>query len=171
MATIAHFGPDKYLDFWKNLRDNGVEVVNGWETAYYTNFSASSGKGPQPMVVSYGSSPAAEVIYATEKLQESPTASLVGPGMCFRQIEFIGIAHGTKNRMAAQKFVDFVLGTVFQEDMPLQMFVYPVVNGAKIPEEFQKFTQTPEQPATMDPAEIDRNRDQWITDWTKTVLQ
>ena len=171
MATIAHFGPDKYLDYWKRLRDNGVEVVNGWETAYYTNFSASSGKGPQAMVVSYSSSPAAEIIYATEKPIESSTAALVGPGMCFRQIEFIGIAKGTKNRAAAEKFIDFVLQQVFQEDMPLQMFVYPVVDGARIPNEFHWFTQTVEQAATIDPAEIERNRDKWIADWTKTVLQ
>ncbi len=109
MATIAHFGPEKYLDYWKSLRDNGVQVVDGWETAYYTNFSASSGKGPQPMVVSYASSPAAEVIYATTKVTDAPTASLIGPGMCFRQVEFIGIVKGTKHRAAAEKFVDFVL--------------------------------------------------------------
>ena len=83
MATIAHFGPDKYLDYWKSLRDNGVQVVDGWETAYYTNFSASSGKGPQPMVVSSASSPAAEVIYATTKVTDAPTASLIGPGTSF----------------------------------------------------------------------------------------
>ena len=171
MATIAHFGPDKYLDYWKSLRDNGVQVVDGWETAYYTNFSASSGKGPQPMVVSYASSPAAEVIYATTKLTDAPTASLIGSGMCFRQVEFIGIVNGTKHRAAAEKFVDFVLGKNFQEDMPLQMFVYPVLDGATIPNEFQLYSQVPEQPATIDPAEIDKNRDQWIADWTKTVIQ
>ncbi len=64
LATRAHFG-DGYLDYWKSLKDNGVVVVDGWETAYYTNFSASSGKGPQPMVVSYASSPAAEVFFAS----------------------------------------------------------------------------------------------------------
>ena len=63
LATRAHFG-DGYLDYWKSLKENGVVVVDGWETAYYTNFSASSGKGPQPMVVSYASSPAAEVFFA-----------------------------------------------------------------------------------------------------------
>ena len=49
LATHAHFG-DGYLDYWQSLKENGVVVVDGWETAYYTNFSASSGKGPQPMV-------------------------------------------------------------------------------------------------------------------------
>ena len=60
LATIKHFGDPGYLDYWKNLRQNGLVVVDGWETAYYTNFSGSTGKGPQPMVVSYGTSPAAK---------------------------------------------------------------------------------------------------------------
>jgi thiamine transport system substrate-binding protein len=60
LATRAYFG-DGFLDYWQSLKDNGVVVVDGWETAYYTNFSASSGQGPQPMVVSYASSPAAEL--------------------------------------------------------------------------------------------------------------
>ncbi len=80
LATRAHFG-DGYLDYWKTLKDNGVVVVDGWETAYYTNFSASSGKGPQPMVVSYASSPAAEVFFASPAPTESPTASIVAASM------------------------------------------------------------------------------------------
>ena len=92
-ATIAQYG-DGYMDYWLRLKDNGVVVVNDWETAYYTNFSGSSGKGAQPMVVSYGTSPAVEVVYAEEPLTEAPTASLVGDNMCFRQIEFVGILQG-----------------------------------------------------------------------------
>lgn len=171
LATIAHFGPQGYLDYWKSLRENGVVVVNGWETAYYTNFSASSGKGAQPMVVSYASSPAAEVVYAVEKPLESSTASLVGDGMCYRQIEFVGIVKGTKNRAAAEAFVNFVLDQIFQEDMPLQMYVYPVVDGARIPNEFHRHTQSPEHPATLAPDLIDQNREQWIKDWMRTVLE
>ena len=115
-ATIAQFGEEKYLDYWKALRENDVMVVNDWETAYYTNFSASSGQGPQPMAVSYGSSPPAEVIFASEPLEDAPTGSLVGPNMCFRQIEFAGILKGTSNRAMAEKFIDFMLDLSFQED-------------------------------------------------------
>ncbi len=170
LATIAHFGPQKYLDYWKSLRDNGVVVVNDWETAYYTNFSGSSGKGAQPLVVSYASSPAAEVVFAKEPPKDSPTGSLLGADMCFRQVEFVGILKGAKNHPLAEKFVDFMLGKTFQEDMPLQMFVYPVQPSAALPAEFVKYALTPAQPATLDPAQIAKNRDQWIQDWTKTVL-
>ncbi len=111
LATVAHFGDPGYLDFWAAMRDNGLVVVNDWETAYYANFSASSGQGPQPMVVSYGSSPPAEVIFAETPLDDSPTASIVGPDTCFRQIEFVGILKGTQHRALAEKFVDFMLNS------------------------------------------------------------
>jgi len=130
LATIAHFGEDHYLDYWKQLKQNGLVVVSDWETAYYTNFSGSSGKGAQPMVVSYASSPAAEVVYASPLLSEAPTASITAPGTCYRQVEFVGILKGTPHLELARKFVDFMLSRQFQEDMPLQMFVYPVNRDA-----------------------------------------
>jgi thiamine transport system substrate-binding protein len=170
LATVAHFG-DSFTEYWQALRDNSIVVVDGWETAYYTNFSGSSGKGPQPMVVSYGSSPAAEVIFAEKPLEDAPTASILGPDTCFRQIEFVGILAGTKNRALAEKFVDFMLSQQFQEDVPLQMFVYPVNPGAALPEEFTKYAQAPEQAAALRPDVIAEKRDTWIQAWTDVVLK
>jgi thiamine transport system substrate-binding protein len=171
LATIAHFGQDKYLEFWRAMRENQVVVVSDWETGYYTHFSGSSGKGPQPMVVSYASSPAAEVFFAKEPPKEAPTALIVGPDTCFRQVEFVGILKGTKNRAMAEKFIDFMLSPTFQEDMPLQMFVYPVHPKAKIPDVFKLNSQSPEKPATLAPDLISKNRDSWIQSWDKTVLK
>ena len=171
LATVAHFGDPDYLDYWAALRENGLVVVNDWETAYYTNFSGSSGQGSQPMVVSYGSSPPAEVIFAETQLDDAPTASIVGPDTCFRQIEFVGILQETEQRPLAEKFVDFMLSEVFQEDMPLQMFVFPVNPDAALPEEFAQYAQIPDQPAELDPAEIAANREKWIQAWAETVLR
>ena len=171
LATVAHFGPGGYLNYWKSLRENGVVVVDGWETAYYTNFSASSGHGPQPMVISYASSPAAEVFYAETPLTESPTASILAADTCFRQIEFVGILNGTKNRALAEKFVDFMLSVQFQEDMPLQMLMFPVNLDANLPEAFVKYAPAAEQPAALSPDLIAAYRDQWIADWTEVILR
>ena len=171
LATIAHFGEEGYQGYWQSLRENDVVVVSDWETAYYTNFSGSSGKGPQPMVVSYGSSPAAEVIYAEVELTEAPTASITGPDTCFRQIEFVGILKGTKNRALAETFVDFMLSPAFQADMPEQMFVLPVNDQVSLPAVFAENIQQPEQPAAIDPALIAQNREQWINDWTELMLR
>ena len=170
LATVAHF-EDSFADYWQALKDNGVVVVDGWETAYYTNFSGSSGRGPQPMVVSYGTSPAVEVVYAEKPMDNAPTASILGPDTCFRQIEFVGILKGTQQRPLAEKFVDFMLSKQFQEDVPLQMFVYPVLPEAVLPDEFTKYAQAPEQTAALSPDEIAANRDRWIQAWTDVVLR
>jgi thiamine transport system substrate-binding protein len=170
LATVKHFGDPDYLGYWKQLRADGLVVVDGWETAYYTNFSGSSGKGPQPMVVSYGTSPAAEVMFAQTPLTDSPTASILGPDTCFRQIEFVGILKGTQHRNLAEKFVDFMLSAQFQADMPAQMFVFPVVPDIPLPDAFVKYAQAPSQPATLAPDDIAGNRDAWIQAWTDAVL-
>jgi thiamine transport system substrate-binding protein len=171
LATIRHFGEPDYLGYWKDLRANDLKVVDGWETAYYTNFSGSSGKGPQPLVVSYGTSPAAEVMFAQTPPSDAPTGSILGPDTCFRQIEFVGILKGTQHRALAQKFVDFMLSEKFQADMPAQMFVFPVLPNVPLPPEFVKYAQHPEQPALLPPEEIAKNRDAWIKSWTEAVLK
>lgn len=171
MATIAEFGQDGYLSFWQGLRDNDLVVVNDWESAYYTNFSGSSGQGEQPMVVSYGSSPPAEVIFAETELVDAPTASITADNMCFRQIEFVGILKGTQQRELAEKFIDFMLDIPFQDDLPMQMFVFPANQKATLPEEFEMYAQIPDQPAILTPDLIAQNREKWIQDWTLTVLR
>jgi len=171
LSTIAEYGENGYIEYWKDLRNNGVVVVNDWETAYYTNFSGSVGRGAQPMVVSYGTSPAAEVIFSEESISESPTASLVGENMCFRQIEFAGILKGTRNRKLAEKFIDHMLGGDFQSDIPMNMFVFPANENADIPREFLDHIQVPDQPAVLDLAEISENRELWIEAWRELMLQ
>lgn len=171
LATIAQFGEEGYLDYWSALRENGLVVVNDWETAYYTNFSGSTGQGPQPFVVSYGSSPAAEVYFAENPPEEAPTASIIGPNTCFRQIEFVGILAGAENRDLSEAWVDFMLSVPFQEDIPLQMFVFPVNAEAELPQVFLENVQIPDNPASLAPDRIDENRETWIEAWSETVLE
>jgi thiamine transport system substrate-binding protein len=169
LATVSDFGENGYQSYWKSLKDNGVVVVDSWDTAYYTNFSGSSGHGPQPLVVSYNTSPAAEVVFANPPVTESPTASITAPGTCFRQIEFVGILKGARDRPLAEKFVDFMLSKPFQEDMPLQMFVYPVLTGAQLPQVFDTAISVPAQPVTMAPQDIADHRDDWIKGWNSVM--
>lgn len=172
MASIAAFPENSgytWQQFWQALRANDVAISPDWNDAYYTQFSGSSGKGPRPLVVSYATSPAAEVYFSEGKLTEPPTANL--DGTAFEQIEFVGILKGTKNRALAEKFVDFMLGKAFQEDIPLQMFVYPVLNGAAQPDVFVKFAQLPAQAYTLPPDQIGQNRETWLEEWNKIVLK
>lgn len=170
LATIGRFGEEGYLDFWKKLRENKVIIANGWEDAYYGHFTSAS-KGDRPIVVSYASSPPAVVHYAETPLTEAPTAALVADNTAFRQIEFVGILKGTKEPELAKKLVDFMLDKSFQEDIPLQMFVFPANATAKLPEVFVKYAAVADKPAMVSPSAIEANRDSWIEAWTNVVLR
>ena len=170
LATIKHFDDSGYLDYWKQLRANGLVVVDGWETAYYTNFTGGSGQGTQALVVSYATDPAYEVMSASTPIAEASVAAVVGPDTCFHQIEFVGILKGTKQLALAQKFVDFMLGASFQADVPGQMAVYPVALNIPLPDAFTKYAPIPSQPAILGADDISKNRDVWIQAWTNTVL-
>lgn len=169
LASISQFGADKYLDFWKQLRANDVAISEGWEDAYY-NKSTWSGNGDRPLVVSYATSPAAEVFFSDGKLTEPPTGNVLGDGACFRQIEFAGIFKNARHPDMARRFIDFMLSEKFQNDVPMQMFVYPVNPNAQLPD-FYKFAEKPNVPAQLDDAAIDANREKWIKEWTQAVLR
>lgn len=173
LLTVAEFGSEgeyTYLDFWADLVENEVKIAPDWTSAYYGDFTVAGG-GEYPLVVSYASSPPAEVFFADPPLETAPTGSITADGMCFRQIEFAGILRGTKNRAAAEQFIDFMLSPTFQEDMPLQMFVFPLNPQAQLPQVFQDYAAVPENPVTLSPQEIEAGRDEWIEAWTETVLR
>jgi thiamine transport system substrate-binding protein len=170
LATIAHFGTKDWRSYWSKLRANDVQVVNDWNTAYDSDFTAGGGNGSKPLVVSYASDPAAAVYYATgTKPTVSPVGTLVSS--CFRQIEFVGVLKGTSHPKQAQQLVNYMIERAFQADMPLQMFVYPVRDGTPLPSVFQKYAQVVAKPLTLPAAEIGKQRDQWIEQWTDTVLR
>lgn len=170
LATISRFGQDGYIEYWQQLKANKVLVTNGWKEAYWGKFSAAS-DGDRPIVVSYASSPAAEVFYAEDKLSPPPTGVVVENGSAFRQIEFAGILKGTPNLELAQKTMNFLLSKKFQEDIPLQMFVFPASKSAQLPEIFVKHAKITAEPAELSPQLIDANRDLWLRQWTEKILQ
>ncbi|TPQ19839.1 thiamine ABC transporter substrate-binding protein [Streptomyces sporangiiformans] len=173
LGTAAKYGDDGWPDYWKKLKANGVKVVDGWEQAYNEEFSGSAGGkkagGDRPLAVSYASSPPAEVVFADPKPKTAPTG--VATGTCFRQVEYAGLLSNAKNAKGGKALIDFLVSKKFQDDMPLNMFVYPVREAAQVPEEFVKFGPQAEDPETMDPAKIADNRDEWVKSWTSLVLK
>ena len=168
LGTIAHFGVDKWQNYWKSLKENGVRVSPDWTSAYTIDFSGSSGKGKYPLVVSYGSSPPAEVLYA-EKPIDSPTTA-VTESTCFRQTEYVGALRGARNPNLAAQLISYLLDVPFQESMPLSLFVFPVNKKAALPDLFTKFAVAPKNPLTLEPADIEKNRDAWLNSWRDIIL-
>jgi thiamine transport system substrate-binding protein len=172
LATISHLGEDGYLEFWQALRENDVLVRNGWSEAYYEDFTVGSGgSGTRPLVVSYTSSPPADVVFATDGRTEPASVNLNLTGGVFRQIEFAGIVKGARQEELARSWIDFMLSPGVQADIPLQMYVYPVIPETPLPEVFVQFAAVPDQYAMLDASVIEANREQWIEAWTNTVLR
>ncbi len=168
LSTIATLGEDKAFDFWAKLRANGLKVAKGWTEAYYTEFSQNGGK--HPIVVSYATSPAAELFYSKTKLAEPPTGSLSLPGAVFRQVEGVALVKGGKNRAAAEKFVDFMRSAPVQTGMQTEMWMFPAEASVAKAEAF-KFAPEPTAFSAPSDADIAAKGAEWVARWTKVVLK
>jgi len=173
LGTVAYFGEDPetgWQAFWKRLRENDVAISAGWEEAYYGSFSGGAGEGDRPIVVSYASSPAAEVAFGLDPdAAESPTAALdMG---CFRQVEFAGVLRGTEQPALAGALIEHLLAAQTQAALPLEMFVYPARTDVALPEVFERHALVPPAPLSMAPGVIDAGREGWIRTWTDIVLR
>jgi thiamine transport system substrate-binding protein len=167
LATIAESGDD-WQQWWQSMRDNGVLVVESWSDAYYGHFTAAS-DGERPIVVSYATSPPAEVIFADPRPNQAPTA--VAALTCFRQYEFAGILRGTAHEKEARLLIDFLVSKVFQEDLPLTQFVWPINNTARVPQEFTEFALRPDNPLFIPPATIAAKRVEWLDAFSSVMLR
>lgn len=165
LATIVEYGEEGWLEFWADLKAGGVEVVPDWDTAYFNDFVPYGGENA--MVVSYASSPPAEVILAPEPLDDAPTG-VIEAG-CYRQVEYAGILEGTAYPQAAGELIDFMLSVDFQESIPLTWFVFPANSDANLPPAFIEHTTLPESPAQLDPDVIAENRERWIDAWVSVM--
>ena len=170
LATVAAYGEPGWEAYWTKLRANGVLVVDTWDNAYFGEFSgAGGGDGTRPLVVSYATSPVAEVTFAEEPPATAPTGVL--EASCFRQIELAGILRGTEHEAEARRLIDFLLSRSFQEDVPLRMFVYPVVDDAALPEVFEANAVAIEDPLTLSARQIADGRAAWVERWTDLLLR
>ncbi|WP_376700072.1 thiamine ABC transporter substrate-binding protein [Actinoalloteichus hoggarensis] len=164
LATIEHYGDDGWADYWAGLRDNGVKVTGGWTEAYTQDFSGSSGAGPRPIVVSYASSPAAEI---GEDGEPRTTALL---DTCYRQVEYAGVLAGAAEPDGAREVIDFLLSEPFQSQVAENMYVYPVREDVALPESWEAAAPLPEDSAALPADEVDANREDWVEQWRTIVL-
>ncbi|NCW95236.1 MAG: thiamine ABC transporter substrate-binding protein [Actinobacteria bacterium] len=124
-TTFAGFETNaEVFAYWRGLRDNRVKVAGSWEDAYFVDFTRYGGE--KPIVLSYASSPAAEVVDG-----EAQTAALRNE--CFRQTEYAAVLTNSPNTEGAKQFVDFLTSEAFQASVAEAMYVYPAVTGVEVP--------------------------------------
>ena len=163
LATIAandEMGEDVWQQYWQGLIENGVKIAASWSDAYYVDFSGPSSEGDRPLVVSYASSPPFEPAGATGALLDT----------CYTQTEYAGVIAGTEHSKEAQQLVDFLFSTTVQNDIPENMYVYPVNSKATLPDGWDQYPVA-ENPYFIDPADIDANREEWLKVWAAIATQ
>ena len=84
-------------------------------------------------------------VYATDGRTEPASVNISPENGTFRQIEFVGVLDGAASPELARALRRLTCWTrPFQEDIPLQMFVYPANPDAALPDLFVQFGQTPD---------------------------
>ncbi len=164
LGSVEVFGADLWLDYWRSLKNNGVRVSPSWDDAYYNDYTVNG--GDRPLVLSYASSPPAEVVFSDGELAEP--SSEVADGTCVSQIEYAGVLKGARHPELARKLVDFMLDPVWQGALPLSNFVYPVTD-ADLPEEFLRWAPRPPDPVVLDAGAVDEHRDDWLEQWRSVM--
>jgi thiamine transport system substrate-binding protein len=165
MATVSRYG-ENWPGYWENLRSNGVKVAGSWTDAYYSDFSVSG--GDRPLVVSYASSPPAELVFAEPPAPDTPRSAVITDG-CFRQVEYAGILRGTPNKAGAEMVIDWLLSEPVQADIPLTMFVFPAREGTTLPEVFTSFAGEVAEPETLPTDYLAENATQIVETWSTTM--
>jgi thiamine transport system substrate-binding protein len=161
LATISRFG-DTWPDYWAALRENGVKVSGSWTDAYYSDFTPAGGE--RPLVVSYATSPPAEIVFAEGTPPDRPSTSVLTDG-CYRQIEYAGVLAGAKNPAGARALVDWLLSRRVQEDIPFSMFVFPSRADAQLPQVFTDFAPRVDTPESIPADQIATNLEEWLARW------
>ena len=169
LATIAGLGEEPAFKWWGQMRANGLKVAKGWSEAYYTDFTR--GGGTHALVVSYATSPAAEVFYAKEKRTQSPTGSLNLKGGVFKQEEGVALLKGGAQRAAAQKFVAFMRSEPVQQALQTEMWMYPAqASTPRAPVLLQHAVEPAHFESLPAQAMADHGA-QWVARWTQVVLK
>lgn len=163
-ASHAAFGSGA-AGWWQRLRANDVAVADSWSDAYNTRYTVNG--GDRPLVVSYATSPPAEVVFSEGKRTEP--ASVVVTSTCFRHVEFAAVLAGTRQVAMARRLVEFMLGPEWQAGLPLSNFVEPIVRATPRPEVFARFAVRVERPFVASVEEIGRQRTAWIDEWRRIM--
>lgn len=167
LATIAQFGDD-WSQYWGQLRENGVKVAASWTDAYVGSYTQGGGEGDRPLVVSYATSPPAEIVYAEEPKPTKPSSSVMTDG-CYRQVEYAGVLAGTENESAAQRVIDWLISEPVQADVPLSMFVFPARSGIDLPPVFEQFAAKVPTPLQIDSTEVASGLSTWLETWSEVM--
>lgn len=157
--TIAYFGAE-WENYWVSLKPSIASVSPGWGESFalFENKEA-------PMMISYATDPA----YSFHNYQSVKYQALIPESKGFIQLECAGIVRGSKNRKLAEKFIDYILTEDFQNEIPLNQWMFPVTD-VKLPEAY-KYAVKPDTILKIDAKQLADNIDKYLSRWEEIMKQ
>ena len=164
-ATIADQGENAFADYWKKLKDNGVEVTGGWTDAF-AKFSTSDG-GTKPVMAGYASSPA----YPTGKEEAGKDVFNMKnmDSTCYAAVEYMSALKGAKNTEGAKVLMDYLLSKDAQELVSKVNYMYPVNSQAQLPKDLAEHGAEVKDALNIDPKKVADNRTAWLKTWADAM--
>ncbi|HHV55247.1 MAG TPA: thiamine ABC transporter substrate-binding protein [Firmicutes bacterium] len=160
--TIARFGEDGYLDYWRRLEPNLLTIAGGWSEAY-----SMFENGEAPIVVSYSTDLAYGVINYGSRRYGIITLDDQG----YEQIELMGIVRGRRpdQERLAYAFLDLMLSPEVQALIPTTNWMFPANSRAPLPPDFARYAVVPAKPVRLPADKVAANRERWLREWASLI--
>jgi thiamine transport system substrate-binding protein len=157
--TVAVFGEDGFLDYWKSLKNNILTITPGWDEAF-----SMLETGEADIMVSY----ATDGAYSYHEYGSLKYLPVVMEEGAFVQIEYAAIVKNSKNIELAKKFIEFVLSKEFQSQVPLNQWMYPVVE-IELPEAY-KYAPKIDKVLSFDYGIFEQKGKDWLEKWAEVMI-
>ncbi|WP_254864529.1 thiamine ABC transporter substrate-binding protein [Halovivax gelatinilyticus] len=160
--TIDAYGEDGYLEYWDDLDENGVRILDSWSDSYYGAYMEEE----RPMIVSYST----DQVFASAEgndLSRHQIAFLEGQG--YANPEGMGVFERASNPALAYTFMDFVLSNDAQAEIAQRNVQFPAVADeyVDLDDEFDQYAHEPPEAVTVGYEQLRGNLDEWVDDWAR----
>ncbi|HET7324288.1 MAG TPA: thiamine ABC transporter substrate-binding protein [Halococcus sp.] len=159
--SIIAKGKNNYLDYWKKLIDNGVNVLSDWEPAYQAYMN-----GEAPMVASYSTD---QVYYHGPDVDISKHQVGFLNGQGYANPEAMALFANSNNPELGRLFMDFVLTKKAQSQIAVRNVQFPAVKGVTPSKEFSKYAKEPPEAVTFSYDELAGSVETWVEEWARLV--
>lgn len=162
LHTINTLGEDgdEWLEFWSDLDDGGATILGSWNAAY------DAWPEEAPMVVSYST----DQVFADRfdaNLEEHQVRFL--NDQAYANPEGMAMfADG--NEAAAREFMEFILRPEIQGEIAQRNVVFPAVENAELPADYDELAFEPSEPVTLGYEALSGSLEGWLEDWEREIL-
>lgn len=158
--TIAHFGEEGYLDFWRSIDSTLLTITQGWSEAW-----TLLTHGEAPIAVSFSTDTAYGAMY-----EDSLRYRAFAPGgEGYRTVYGVGIVRETDHPELAKAFIDLLLSKEIQELLPRTEIMFPANETAELPEEYQEHAVIPSDPLMLPIEIVGEKMEEWLHGWARVI--